>query len=257
MELVRNSRKPQRVNPKKMLIYANPKTGKTTIGAALTVQKNWVMLDFEKVGEDFGSDFVEGVIQPMDKGLSSLSEFIKAFKEAEKNEGKKPFEGIIVDSITALEELCIPYAGKIYRNSSMGKNWEEKDDKILELPNGAGYYWTRLAMKDILDKICSLTPHVIFLGHKSEKTINKKGTEINVREIALTGKLKSIVSADMDAIGYLYREEEKTILSFVGDETTVVGGRCLHLSDKEIEIATSESGEIVVDWSKIFIDEEK
>lgn len=257
MELVRTARKPKRRNPKKLMIFSNPKTGKTTITAKLTLERNWVMLDFEKTGDDFGSDFIEGVIQPMPKGLASFKAFSKLVKEHKEEHGEFPYEGIIVDSITALEELCLPYAGRLYRSSVMGSTWEETNDsKILELPNGAGYYWTRLAMKDVLSKIYELAPNVILLGHKAEKSINKKGKEVSVKEIDLMGKMKSIVSADMDAIGYMYREGTETILTFKADETSVVGGRCPHLSNEDIVIANSESGELVTFWDKVYLKEE-
>lgn len=256
MELVRTSSKGTRKNPKKLLLFSNPKVGKTDICSYLTREGKWTLLDFEKSGEAFGSDFSEGTIQKMHE-LSDVKAFCDAVKKVKEEEGEWPFDGIIVDTLSALQDLCISYAGRLYKASPMGAKWKEKDEKILELPNGAGYYWLRLAMSDVLGRIYEVTDHIILLGHKTDKDLEKKGVKVNYKEVDLLGKLKSIVPADMDAVGYMFRKDDNTIISFISSETQVAGARCDHLSNKEIIIASKneeETGDkLITFWDKVYI----
>jgi hypothetical protein len=85
--------------------------------------------------------------------------------------------------------------------------------------------------------------------------IEVKGEEINERGLDLIGKSSSILCSKVDAIGYVYRKENKTIINFRPSESLIVGGRSKHLIGQEITVAESnENNEIKVDWSKIFIE---
>ena len=255
MELVRTSSKGTRKNPKKLLLFSNPKVGKTDICSYLTRDGKWTLLDFEKSGEAFGSDFSEGTIQKMHK-LGDIKAFCDAVKKVKEEEGEWPFDGIIVDTLSALQELCITYAGKLYKASAQGKNWDGKPEQILELPNGAGYYWLRLAMSDALGRIYEVTDHIILLGHKTDKDLEKKGVKVNYKEVDLLGKLKAIIPAEMDAVGYMYRKKDETVISFVSSELQIAGARCDHLEGKEIVIAeknTEEGDKLITHWDKVYI----
>ncbi len=120
-------------------------------------------------------------------------------------------------------------------------DWES----VLTLPNGAGYYWLRTCMVRWLERFYKIADHIILVAHLKDKFIeNKKGLEVSVKDIDLTGKMRNIVSARMDAIGYVYRQEDKLMISFKSDETVVCGSRCEHLKGADIE----------ADWNKIFIE---
>ena len=41
-----------------------------------------------------------------------------------------------------------------------------------------------------------------------------KGKEVAVKDLDLTGKIKQITCANADAVGYIYRDDEKTMISF-------------------------------------------
>ena len=62
-----------------------------------------------------------------------LYEIAKLLKD---NPGK--FDFVILDTITALEDIVLPYANKLYRDTPMGVNFDPNGN-ILKLPNGAGY----------------------------------------------------------------------------------------------------------------------
>ncbi len=71
-----------------------------------------------------------------------------------------------------------------------------------------------------------------------------KGKEVAVKDLDLTGKIKQITCANADAVGYLYREDEKTMISFDSLDDITAGSRCEHLKGKTMPL----------DWSNIFID---
>lgn len=89
-----------RANPKRMVIYSKPKAGKTS---ALALLDNCLILDFEN-----GSDYVEALKLKVDS-LATLKavgqEIVKA---------NKPYKYIAVDTVTALEEMCLSYAKTLY-----------------------------------------------------------------------------------------------------------------------------------------------
>ena len=115
-------------SPKNLIIFSKPKVGKTSI---LSQLDNCLILDLEN-----GSDYVDA-IKIKANSITEIKEIGKAIKEA-----GNPYNIIAVDTITALEEMCIPYAEELYTRSPMGKNWptdgKPKYGSILNLPNGAG-----------------------------------------------------------------------------------------------------------------------
>ena len=95
-------------SPKNLIIFSKPKVGKTTLLANL---ENCLILDLED-----GSDYVDA-IKLKAKSVDDIRAIGKAIKEA-----GYPYKYIAVDTITALEEMCIPFAEDLYSKSSMGKN---------------------------------------------------------------------------------------------------------------------------------------
>ena len=72
----------------------------------------------------------------------------------------------------------------------------------------------------------------------------------------MAGKLGDIICGEADAIGYVFRDKNKTIISFEGGDNTIKEARPLHLRGKKIVIAESdEQNNVNVDLSKLFIDE--
>ncbi len=71
--------------------------------------------------------------------------------------------------------------------------------------------------------------------------------------IDLTGKIKSLICANADAIGYMYRKGNKTILSFKTNDDVTCGARPEHLRNEEIVITEMIDGELKTSWEKVFI----
>ena len=231
-------------SPKELIIFSKPKVGKTTLLAGL---KNCLILDFED-----GSDYVEA----MKLKVGSVAE-LKAIGTAIKEAGN-PYQYIAIDTITAMEEMCIGYAEELYSKSSMGQNWftqgKPKYGVITNMPNGAGYPWLRQAFQKMLDYIKSLAPRVILLGHVKDTVLEKAGSEFNSLDLDLTGKIKRITASNSDAIGYLYRKGKQNIISFKTSDEISCGARPEHLRNQEIVLSELKDDTIVTNWDKIYLD---
>ena len=76
--------------------------------------------------------------------------------------------------------------------------------------------------------------------------------------VDLAGKTGDIICGEADAIGYVSRSGNKTLLSFKGGDNNIKGSRPLHLREKVFEVAVSdEEGNLKVDMSKIFVDKKE
>ena len=224
--------KASRKSPKNMIIYGAPKIGKTTV---LSQLDDCLIIDLEQ-----GSDMLDALkVQ-----VNSLKELGEIGKEIYA-EGK-PYKYVAIDTISKLEEWCEEEGKQIYLKTPMGKNFEQKNPgmSILSLPNGAGYLYLRMAYKKWLDRLNTLADHVILVGHLKDKMLEKKGKEVAVKDLDLTGKIKQITCANADAVGYIYREDDVTMVSFDSLGDVVAGSRCDHLKGKTMPM----------EWSEIFID---
>ncbi len=224
--------KATRKSPKNMVIYGPPKIGKTS---ALSQLDDCLIIDLED-----GSDMVDALkVQVND--LSELTEVGKAIMK-----DGRPYKYIAIDTITKLEEWCEEDAKRIYMATPMGKNFEQKNPgaSVLSLPNGAGYLYLRIAYKKWIDRLNKLADHVILVGHLKDKMLEKKGKEVATKDLDLTGKIKSITCANADAIGYIYREDDVTMVSFNSLDDVTAGSRCDHLKGQTMPL----------EWSNIFID---
>ena len=228
--------KANRVNPKRLIIYSKPKTGKTTAFAGLDGN---LIIDLEQ-----GADYVEAM-KVKANNLQELKEIGKAIKEA-----NYPYEYVTIDTVTALEDMVMPLAINLYKQTAMGKNYS--GDSILTLPNGAGYLYVRQAFFQVLDFIDTFAPHIILSGHIKDKQVDDKGEMVLSANIDLTGKIKSLICANADAIGYMYRKGNQTILSFKTNEETTCGARPEHLRNEEIVISEMIDGKLVTYWNKVY-----
>ena len=227
----------ERINPKRLIIYSKPKAGKTT---AYSLLEDNLILDLEN-----GADYVEALKIKINS-LQELLEAGKAIKEA-----GCPYKYVTVDTVTALEDMIMPLAIKLYKQTSMGKNYD--GDNVLSLPNGAGYLYLRQAFFQVLDFIDTLAPHIILSGHIKDKQVDDKGEMVMAANIDSTGKIKSLICANADAIGYMFRKGNQTILSFKTTDEVTCGARPQHLQNEEIVLSEmNDKGEIVSHWDKVY-----
>jgi hypothetical protein len=228
--------KVERFNPKRLIIYSKPKTGKTTAFAGL---EDNLILDLEN-----GADYVEALKIKINS-LQDLLDAGKAIKEA-----GCPYKYVTIDTVTALEDMIGPLAVKLYKQTSMGSKYDGTN--VLTLPNGAGYLYLRQAFFQVLDFIDTLAPNIILSGHIKDKQVDDKGEMVMSANIDLTGKIKSLICANADAIGYMFRKGNQTILSFKTSEEVTCGARPEHLRNQEIVISEIVDGKITTYWDKVY-----
>ena len=242
-----------RKNPRKIILFGKPKIGKST---ALANLDNCLILDLEG-----GTDYLEalkidiiGEARKQDvEPIVALKQVINSIKEANIANNGFVYKYGAIDTISILEEMVLPVAKKLYQKTPMGRNFQ--GENVLELANGAGYQYTRAALWMVLDELEQCFETLVILAHLKDKYLEKEGKEMMERGIDLIGKSASILSANVDAIGYMYREDNKTIVNFTPSETVTCGSRCEHLKNQKVTLIESDdSGKLTVDWSKIFIE---
>lgn len=232
-----------RISPKTLLLYGLPKVGKTE---ALTMLKDCLILDTEG-----GSEMYSALRIPINSTADLLEVRAAIIAEGEKRyaEGKRgdelfPYKYIAIDTLDKLEEYAEASATVKYKNTTIGKNFNGKS--VIELPNGSGYYYLRNELLELINLIGSVCPRLILITHIKEKLLDKGGEAVKVNDISLTGKMGSIVCAQADAIGYLFRVAGQPTLkvSFETLESTVMGARVKYLAGQKFDF----------DWAKIYVD---
>lgn len=230
------------VYPKNLIMFGLPKVGKTTL---LSNLPRCLIVDMED-----GTDYVEA----LSIKAKTYVDLFNIAKELKANPGQ--FEFVALDTVTALEEMALPYANKLYRETSMGVNFDPNEN-ILKLPNGAGYLYAREAVQKIIGWFTSVVPNVLLVGHVKEKSYNEEGTDLNVKDLDLVGKLGRILSASSDAICYIYRDVETGEVrgNFGDDNSVLTGARMPHLSGKTVVLSRKdkETGKIETFWENIYV----
>lgn len=241
--LPKEKNKPKVNNPRFLILYGKPKSGKTTIAAAL---ENNLIIDLEG-----GSEYLSA-LSVQARNINDLAEISNAIQEEINKTGKKPYKFITIDNATRLEEICMSFACTLYRQTPMGKKWDGDDVRLL--PNGSGYMYLRQAVRKVIDMFRRLCDNFILIGHTKDKMIDKEGQEMTEMALDLVGKLGDIICGEADAVGYIYRKKNETIISFEGGNNTIREARAPHLRGKKIVIADSnENDEVTVYWDRIYL----
>ena len=111
---------------------------------------------------------------------------------------------------------------------------------------------------ELIEKIKKLADNVILVGHLKDSVIEKAGKEVDAKDLDLTGKLKQILCADADAIGYIHRGKNSELLvNFKSTDQVLCGSRCDHLRGQIIKVADYDEKEnelININWSLVFPD---
>lgn len=227
-------------SPKVLVLYSLYKVGKTSLAAQL---KGNLLIDLED-----GSDAVSAL-----KIKARKYQDITLICEEVDKKGN-PYKYATIDTVSALEDFVIPLALKLYQKTQMGQ--EYKGD-ILSLPKGAGYLYLRQAFEMMVNRVRRSFERVILLGHVKDKLIESiAGKEVEVKALDLTGKLSSMTCAKADAVGYVWREGNKNMVTFAnGSGNVIVGARPQHLKNKSFMISEEQpDGKLTTFWDKIYID---
>ena len=213
MALKKVKRKVVSENPKVMLLYGAPKVGKTT---ALSQLKDCLIIDTEQ-----GAGMIEGYIEE----ANSREELINILKEAK--EGHE-YKYVAIDTIDKIAD---------WADKSVCQ--EEGVSAVQDLAFGKGFAMSRDKVLNTIKILRQIFPHVILIGHRkwAQAVVDGKAI-VQPESLDLTGKLKNMIMADCDAIGYVYRDEEKgdLMVSFKANEALEAGSRSPHLRGKEIQL---------------------
>lgn len=229
-------------NPRFLIIFGKPKSGKTTIVSEL---ENNLIIDLEG-----GSQFLDA-LSVQARNVADLGEIAAAIRQKNKECNGFFYKHITIDNATRLEEMTLSYALTLYNQTPMGKSYR---GDVRMLPNGAGWFYIRQAVRKVIDMFRELCEEFILVGHTKDKLVNKEGEELSEMQLDLAGRLSDIICGEADAIGYVYRNKNQTLISFQGGENNIVEARAPHLRGKTVVIAESdESGKITTDWNKIYL----
>ena len=213
MALKKVKRKAVSNNPKTMLLYGAPKVGKTT---ALSKLDNCLIIDTEG-----GANMIEGYVE----SVKDRAELITLLKEAQ--DGHE-FKYVAIDTI----DRVATWADKAVCE-------EEGVTAVQDLPFGKGFGLVREKVLNTIHFLKEIFPHVIIIGHRKwARAIVDGKAMVEPESLDLTGKLKNMLMADCDAIGYVYRDDEKKklMVSFQANEALEAGSRSPHLRGKEMEL---------------------
>ena len=253
-------------NPKLLIIMGKPKQGKSSFVAAIDDN---LIIDLEDGYRALSVMKVQAI------SMKDLEEIKAAIIAKGKELKKAPYRFITIDNATRLEEMSLSVAAEIYRNTAMGQGYgllkdakglPIKDPKtgkpmidpkadVRTLPKGSGYTYLRKALRIMIDMFRPLCETLILVTHVKDKQIQKDGQELSELAVDLAGKSADIICGEADAIGLIYREGNKTYLSFEGGDNTIKEARCPHLRGKKLLVAESnENNEVKFDTSQVFID---
>ena len=162
------------------------------------------------------------------------------------------------------------------RKTPQGQNWgmlRDKDNNVIRkdgkmvpdpkadvrlLPNGSGYLYIRMAMKEVVHMFQPYCETLILVCHVKDKQIQLNGVESSKLLVDLAGKTGDIICGEADAVGYVYREGNKTSISVEGGAGDIREARPLHLRGRQFVVGESDKDNILkMDMNKIFIDNDK
>ena len=225
-----------RFNPKILLLYSLPKVGKTK---QLSMLEECLLLDLEG-----GADMYDALRHPI-TCVKDIDDTIAAILTAgAANGGSYPYKYLAIDTADKLEDFCEISATQKFKKTVIGQKFE--GDSVLDLPKGGGYYHLRNEVMLQIERLSRVCEHLIITSHVKEKLLDKAGVEVTSRDISLAGKLSQMVCAKVDAIGYMYRDNDKLMINFETFDGAVMGARFEHLAGKKFEF----------DWKKIFLSPE-
>lgn len=222
MELPTTRQPASRKSPRLLTIFGQSKVGKTTTLANLD---NCLIIDTEQ-----GTEMVEA----MKVGANNLQDFMAVLKAIKAKE--EQYDYLALDTIDNIVLWMEEFVCK-----------SEGVKTIGDLDFGKGYAMVRDNVMKILGQLKPLAAKgVILVGHRKKTLIaNETDIKVNTSSLDLSGKLKNFIMADSDAIGYVFRDAEGTLkVSFMADDETEAGARCVHLRGQVVDF----------EWSNIFVD---
>lgn len=175
-----------------VLLYGQPKTGKTTTAAKFP---NSLLLAFEA-----GYLTIPGV---MALPINTWAEFKSVIRQLKTNEGHAAYDNIIVDTVDIAYDLCEKYICN-----------REGVETIGDLAYGKGYSLVSHEFDEALRTIPQIGYGLVMISHSQDKTFkDENGQEYNQICPTLGNRPRLIVDRMSDLIIYAHpiQEEDGTI----------------------------------------------
>ena len=149
--------------------------------------------------------------------------------------------------------MARPVAIKLYQASPLYSERYANVKDIAQLPNGSGWTFLRQAVEAIIDLVASATDNIIICGHVKDAALSENQDRA-IKDLDLSGKLKRILSARSDAIGFVHRDEFSNLcINFGQDGEVLTGARPAHLANQDIVVAErNEDGSFTSHWDRIY-----
>ena len=228
-------------NPKRVVIYGQAKIGKSTI---LSQLENNLIIDTEG-----GTEYMDAMAVQA-RTVEELGQIAQAIKEKNAEVGHNYYKYITIDTATRLEDICLPWAASIYKKTVDNK-WTGTD--VRDIGFGAGYR----VLYDCINRIFALFENLcdtfIITCHTYED-VDGKSDAIQRTSLSLPKGVRKEVERFYDCIGYCYRKNKETHLSFVGGDNYMKGTRIEHLRDQDIIVGEwdEDQKKVITHWDRIF-----
>ena len=167
-----------------LLIYGEPKTGKSTFGSQLP---RALFLNFEQ-----GTNALAGI-----RGVPILrwSDFKKVLTQLRKPQAREMYDSIVVDTASIAWQLCEKYICQ-----------RESVDSIRDVPWGQGWNMLKSEFSECWREITLLGFGILFIAHSKEKPTemrDEEGNAITAMCPDLPNNAYTIINSIVDIIGYL------------------------------------------------------
>ena len=167
-----------------LLIYGEPKTGKSTFGSQLPRS---LFLNFEQ-----GTNALAGI---RSVPILRWSDFKKVLTQLRKPEAREMYDSIVVDTASIAWQLCEKYICQ-----------REGVDSIRDVPWGQGWNMLKAEFSECWREITLLGFGILFIAHSREKPTemrDEEGNTITAMCPHLPNNAYTIINSIVDIIGYL------------------------------------------------------
>lgn len=200
-----------------MLVYGEPKTGKTTL---LSKLPHSLILAFEP-----GTNALNNI---MVAPITKWTEFKGILKQLRAPAAQEKYDFIGIDTADIAYEMCEKYV--CIQNGV---------ENLGDIPYGKGYAICKREFSDSFRELAQLGYGICFVSHSAEKQFkNEKGEDYTRIVPALPQRPYDVVNKMVDIIGYIrsiknYETgESKTFLFFRGDDRFLAGSRFKYITPR-------------------------
>lgn len=207
---------------KYMLVYGEPKTGKTTL---LSQFPKSLILAFEPGTNALTSILVQPILK--------WTDFKTVLKQLKNPKAQDKYDFIGIDTADVAYEMCEKYI------CSQCSDAANTYTNIGDIPYGKGYSLCKKEFSDCFREIAQLGYGLFFISHSTEKTFKNEKGEDYIRIVpALPTRPYDIINKMVDIIGYLRpiknteSGETTSYLFLRGDDRFLAGSRFKYMEPK-------------------------